>query len=255
MTMRKFLLAALMALLLLPAMSSGVRAEPFGRPVIAVLPFTKNSTQLEGMSYYDAMTMSSFLTKELKNTQKFRVVEIGRVADIVNIQAYNAGLLTSPLVQMNAGNLLQAQYVIIGEILGEGTKVSGINYENSKSVRAGGNKYKVETMVSVRMVDVNTGEVLYISIGRGASSATNAEFSLTERSKSSTETIDYDEDGNPIMNNYEVIEPTTHNITIGSNQINSVQFLNAVTKAITDAVFDKKEGMLAEINGTNTRGK
>ena len=249
--MRKFILTAL---LLLTVMSTGVRAESLDRAVIAVLPFTKNSVQLEGMSYYDAMTMSSFLTRELKKTQKFRVVETDRVADIVNVQAYNAGLLTSPLVQMNAGNLLQAQYVIIGEILGEGTKASGVNYENSKTIKAGGSKHKVEAMVSVRMVDVNTGEVLYISIGRGSSSTTNAEFSLTEPGKSANDIVDYDEQGNPIMN-YDTVDPTTHTITIGSNKINSVQFLNAVTKAIKDAVFDKKEGMMAEIDGTNTRGK
>lgn len=154
---------------------------------------------------------------------------------------------------MNAGTMLKAQYVVIGAILGEGTKASELTYDNSVLGSAGGKKYKVETSVAVRIVDVSTGEIMYSAIGRGKSESTGSEISFNQRHKTKV-TTEVDEYGNEIVTD-ETPEPTMHTIRIGSAEVSSTQFVNAVLNALDNAVFDKERGLVAKIEGTSKRSR
>ena len=251
--MRKVFWALLIVPLLMWSTAGGVRAETLSRPVIAVLPFTNKAQQLQGMQYYDAVEMSAYLIDALKDADKFRVLEIDQMESVVNVQAYNSGQLTGTPGQLNAGRMLKAQYVVIGAILGEGTKTSELTYDNSAVGSAGGKKYKVETSVAVRIVDVETGEIMYSAIGRGQSASTGGEISFNQRKKTKV-TTEVDEYGNeiPIEN---TPDPTVHTIRIGSAEVSSTQFVNAVENALDNAVFDKDRGLIAKIDGTSKRSR
>ncbi len=251
--MRQIFLSAMLLPLLILTMSTSVRAEQDYRATLAVLPFTNKAQQLAGMQYYDAMEMAAYLIDALKDANRFRVLEVDQMESVVNMQAYNSGQLTGTSGALNAGSMLKAQYVVIGSILGEGTKTSEISYDNSVLGTAGGSKYKVETSVAIRIVDVTTGEIMYSAIGRGSSASTGGKVSFNQikKSVSTTGTDDY---GNSITLE-QAAEPVTHSITIGSTEINSVQFVNAVEDALDNAVFDKNRGLLAKIDGTDRRSR
>ena len=247
--MRKVFLALLIIPLLMLSTAGGVRAEPLSRSIVAVLPFTNKAQQLQGMQYYDAVEMSAYLIDTLKDSDKFRVLEIDQMESVVNVQAYNSGQ-TGTQGQLNAGRMLKAQYVVIGSILGEGTKTSELTYENSAVGSAGGKKYKVETSVAVRIVDVETGEIMYSAIGRGQSESTGGEISYNQRHKATvTTTVDNEI---PIE---DTPAPTMHTIRIGSVDVNSNQFVNAVENALDNAVFDDNRGLIAKIEGRNKRSR
>ena len=228
--MRKFFLALMLLPMLMLSMSINVRAEAIDRAVIAVLPLTNKAQHLEGMQYYDAMEMAAYLIDALKDTKRFRLVEIDQLESVVNVQVYNSGQLTSTGGQMSLGSMLKAQYVVIGSILGEGTKTSELMYENSALGSAGGEKYKVETSVAIRIVDVSTGEIMFSAIGKGKSESTGVE-------------VAYDSGA------------TMHVITIGGREVSSTQFVNAVENALDKAVFDKDRGLIAKMDGTDKRSK
>ena len=228
--MRKFFLALMLLPMLMLSMSINVRAEAIDRAVIAVLPLTNKAQHLEGMQYYDAMEMAAYLIDALKDTKRFRLVEIDQLESVVNVQVYNSGQLTSTGGQMSLGSMLKAQYVVIGSILGEGTKTSELMYENSALGSAGGEKYKVETSVAIRIVDVSTGEIMFSAIGKGKSESTGVE-------------VAYDSGA------------TMHVITIGGREVSSTQFVNAVENALDKAVFDKDRGLIAKMDGTDNRSK
>ncbi|MBQ9478518.1 MAG: hypothetical protein IJU71_03105 [Selenomonadaceae bacterium] len=228
--MRKFFLALMLLPMLMLSMSLNVRAEAIDRAVIAVLPLTNKAQHLEGMQYYDAMEMAAYLIDALKDTKRFRLVELDQLESVVNVQVYNSGQLTSTGGQMSLGSMLKAQYVVIGSILGEGTKTSELTYENSALGSAGGEKYKVETSVAIRIVDVSTGEIMFSAIGKGKSESTGIE-------------VAYDSGA------------TMHVITIGGREVSSTQFVNAVENALDKAVFDKDRGLIAKMDGTDKRSK
>ena len=228
--MRRFFLALMLLPMLMLSMSINVRAEAIDRAVIAVLPLTNKAQHLEGMQYYDAMEMAAYLIDALKDTKRFRLVEIDQLESVVNVQVYNSGQLTSTGGQMSLGSMLKAQYVVIGSILGEGTKTSELMYENSALGSAGGEKYKVETSVAIRIVDVSTGEIMFSAIGKGKSESTGVE-------------VAYDSGA------------TMHVITIGGREVSSTQFVNAVENALDKAVFDKDRGLIAKMDGTDNRSK
>ena len=253
--MKKILSAILIIPLLMLSTAVGFGAAkrvPDGA-TIAVLPFHNKSGEVEGLNFGDASAISNITEVFLSDLDRFTVMENEERSWIMSEQAYNNQMTTDPQYRTNFGRLLGAKYLIAGTVTGAGLKPNGANVESGIiGAKGGGTKYTVEVQVALKITDVETGAVIRGAFGFGKSSSAKAEFELTRRKKTAdtSSSSEYgDEYSAPQLDQHDVIIK----ISVGADKVSNIQFINAAKKAVEDALFNKDEGLLAKLDGTNKR--
>lgn len=258
-------LAALVCFLSLAVMKVAVAAE---RPGVAVLPYANRAAVSKELSLGDAAVVSEFVIEHLLEANRFRLVERSQLLAITNEHKLNLSGLVDPSTAVEVGRLAGVKYLIIGSVSGLSTKKSGASYENRTVGGVAGKLNTVIANVTARVVDVETGEILYAASGTGESASSYTEFKLNSKvaedsydeslgSDSSVATDDEftSEDSGESDASAEIAAPSSeryaaeHKITIGSTEFSQVQVRNALYKAVDDLIYNKNFGLLAKMDG------
>ncbi len=217
--MRKIFLLSLAAFFLIGV--SSALAEPIieeglkHSPNVSVLPFKDKSSIPNEISnkvaLRDAAIVSDFLLLRLWHTGRFGMFDREDFQDALNeIKLQNSGL-TSDEARAMVGKIKNVQYIVKGNV----TNISSKNTPVNMAKIAGVNKQTVTATISVRFVNIETGEMVLMAEGWGESSRGSAELDI-----------------NPKF--YET--PDMYKISIGSSEVNQIQVRNALYKAVIDAV-------------------
>lgn len=283
--MKKFLLMSMLLPMLLMLSATNCHAGLHDDPTIAVLPFVNKAPEVDGLRYSDGSAMSEIFINELFDTDRFyNLVEREQLRAVINETAYNNGLMVDPNYRTQVGRQLGAQYLVAGSLVGAGLKESGASYDNSALGSAGGKKFTVEAKVAVRIIEVETGRIVLAFMGHGKSSSAKAEFTLHQKKKTKVAGDSVDLDDQTYVDDQTYTDQTytdqtyndqtyndqtytddqiytdqtyetivEHTLTIGAERVSNIQVINAVEKAIKDAINNKDSGMLAKMDGTNKR--
>lgn len=154
----KKVVGAVVGLLALSAVSSVVYAED--APRVAVLRFTNNSNA----SWWRSGTggeLSDMLTNELAGTKKFKVLERREVDKVVSELKFGESGLVDPSTKSQLGRIKGAQYLITATVSSfeedSAKKGGGVSF---MGFSIGGGKAKAYIAVDLKVVDVETSEVV-----------------------------------------------------------------------------------------------
>lgn len=107
------------------------------------------------------------LITELTKTGKFVVVEREKLNKVLDEQKFQASGAIDPRTVVKIGKILGVNAIVTGVISQFGEKTQGSDYLIVQS-----KKQIAETTVDVRVVDTETGQVLYADSGKGAGKST-----------------------------------------------------------------------------------
>lgn len=245
------------------------------RPTVGLLPYTNKATAtFEGklpvnsnepvnskkpvnaptIKLTDATLVNEFLIEKLKETDRFRLVEREHLSDAaIEIASSSGGMFDSSTL-LRAGKQLGAQFLVAGAITDLSTKPSGLSASFLKN-NADFNKMTVVANVTIRFIDVETGEIMLAANGTGESSRTNAEFTLVKVTEDTYETDAYDADGNEVPSLATELTSSEFTVKIGGQDYTLTQVRNAIFKAVDDMVYNKNFGVLAKLDGKSKRRK
>lgn len=236
------------------------------RPTVGLLPFTNKSTatfvnrtttkpvNAPEIKLTDATLVNEILAEKFKEVERFRLVEREKLADVAaEIAASRGGMFDSSTV-LQAGKQLSAQFLVAGAITNLSTKPSGLDVNFMKN-NAGFNKMSVVANVAIRFIDTETGEIMLAVSGTGESARTNAEFTLVKITEDVYETDSLDADGYEIPREELEVSSAEIKVTIGGQDYSLNQVRNALYKAVDDAIYNKKFGVLAKLDGKSERRK
>lgn len=244
--MRKLFLIC--ATILLLAISEKVFAASLHEhPSVAVLPYTNKATVSIKRETWDseqkanapefllqnASLVTDMVIEQLLDTNRFRFVERENLQDVINELAYSQGGMVDSATVLRAGKQLGAQFLIAGSISGLSAKPSGADISVIKG-SADFNKMSVVANVTIRFIDVETGEIVLAASGTGESARTNSEFSLGSQN--------------------DILNPQIK-VAIGGQDYSLVQVRNALYKAVGDMIYNEKFGVIAKLDGKNKRRK
>jgi curli biogenesis system outer membrane secretion channel CsgG len=136
-------------------------AEAQAKPRLAVLGFENNTTSRlfgDGLGH----AASDELTTQLVKTGEFTVLERQQIQSILDEQHAGASGAIDPATAAAVGKLLGAQLVVLGSI----TQFS-IDQKSGGIGRLSASYAEAESMLDVRIVDVNTGAILAVAEGQG----------------------------------------------------------------------------------------
>ena len=207
------------------------------------------------MSVQDASIVSDIVIEKLVDTQRFTVVERERTREVLNEIALQLGGVINENTVVQIGNQLGASYLIAGSITGLSTKKSGLSYSHSEKGGAGFNKMTVVANVTMRFIDVETGQIVMVASGTGESARTNAEFSLKRKIEEDYETTTTDDSGIEMTSDEKEVTTSTQTLKIGSDTFSLVQVRNAFYWAVEDMIYNKNFGLLSKLDGTAKRRK
>lgn len=242
----------LLSIFIMLAFSRAEMASIYDYPNLAVLPYANKAAVSQELSLADASLVSEFVIEKLLDSERFNVVERDMLMSMMQEYNFNMSGMVNPATAPQIGQLLGAQFFVAGSVTGLSTKVSGASYGNSFGTGAGMNLNTVIANVTLRIIDAETGRIVLAVSGTGESASTNMEFKLTKTKTSSTETTGYDETtGEEFIMEGQETTSNSHTIKIGTQNFSQVQVRNALYKAVDDAVFNKKFGVLAKLDGKN----
>lgn len=170
-------------------------------PTVGVLPFQNKGLVSKEWNREDMNQVTGFVQDYIQDLP-FNPLERGN--DGMKALDDEAALRTSGRVDtvsdIQTGRMRGAQYLLLGSIMGVTARRS-----ETSVVGAGTKRYKVTAMVSMRLVDTETSEVVLASVGRGVSqnSLTRGPLNL---------------------------------IRIGTEDVNDQQVLAALEAAVKDAI-------------------
>lgn len=237
------------------------------RPTVGLLPYTNKSAvsfkRESGLStsanapeikLTDATLVNEFVIEKLYDTNRFRLVEREYLQETFNEMLYSSGGAVDSSMVLRAGKQLGAQFLVAGSITSLSTKPSGVDVS---LLQGGGgfNKMSVVANVTIRFIDVETGEIMLAANGTGESSRTNAEFTLNTQIEDTYETDTIDDGGYEIPGEATETKSSSIKVTIGGQDYSLNQVRNAIFKAVDDMVYNKKFGVLAKLDGKAKRRK
>jgi curli biogenesis system outer membrane secretion channel CsgG len=127
---------------------------------IAVVDFQDKSGYGQGRI---GLAASDVLTRFLFDSQQFRVIERQQVAKALEEQRFQQSGAVNPQTALQAGKLLGVDLLVYGTVTNFGIFVEGteaVVYQQREQV--------ARSQVDVRLIHVETGEVLYMGEGRGS---------------------------------------------------------------------------------------
>lgn len=196
-------------------------------PTVAVVKFENKAAISNSLDTGDLSMAADLLTDELLASGMFDVVERDQLKAVLDEQYLGGTGLMDNATAAKIGNLVGAQYVVIGSItnLSSARSSGGIGMIDTT-------KNSVNCNVLARMIDVATGRVVLAGRGTGKSSRAGVELGFVQSRRH------YDH------HHY----VATHVIHIGSDEVNGQMVYNALEKAVMNLV-DGKTGMLSRLNG------
>ncbi|SHK37676.1 Curli production assembly/transport component CsgG [Selenomonas ruminantium] len=178
MRMVKFLgMLVLWALLLVPQGGCEAALDK-ARDNVAVLPYAQRAAVSKELSLEDAGMVSEFVIEALLDTGRFNLIERSELLAITEEHKLNMSGLVDQSTAVAVGRLAGVKYLIAGSVTGLSAKKSGMSYENSQAGSVGGKKNTVIANVTLRMIDVETGQIVCAASGTGESASTYAQFKL-----------------------------------------------------------------------------
>lgn len=205
-------------------------------PTVAVVKFENKAAIPNDLDTGDLSMAADLLTDELLASGMFDVVERDQLKAVLDEQYLGGTGLMDNTTAVKIGNLVGAQYVVIGSIanLSASRSISGFGTTGIGTI--GTTKNSVNCNVLARMIDVATGRVVLAGRGAGKSSRAGVELGFIQSRRH------YDH------HHY----VATHMIRIGSDEVNGQMVYNALEKAVMNLV-DGKTGMLSRLKGHGKR--
>lgn len=225
------------------------------RPSIAALPYVNKAAVSPELELGNASIVTEMVIEQLLDTNRFRFVTRENLQSVIDEIAYSHGGMVDASMVLQAGKQLGAQFLIAGSIAGLSTKPSGVTYSDSNLGGAGFNKMAVVANVTIRFIDVETGEIVLAASGTGESSRTNAEFTLKRKTEEFYETDTVDDGGYEMPSEEIGTSTSKRKLTIGGESYSLVQVRNALYKAVGDMIYNKNFGVLAKLDGKSKRRK
>jgi curli biogenesis system outer membrane secretion channel CsgG len=134
--------------------------RPFeARKRVAVIDFEDKSGYGQGRI---GKAASDVLQRFLFDSQQFRVVERQQVGKVLEEQKFQQSGAVNPQTAMQAGKILGVDLVVYGAVTNFGIRVEGteaVVYQQREQVAT--------SQVDVRLIHVETGEIIYMGEGRG----------------------------------------------------------------------------------------
>lgn len=162
---RKFSQAVVAALVAAVGVAAMVGAAPSDKPRIAVLEF-KNKADNQWWYHGGAAAAQDVFVTELVKSGKFRVIDREQLAAIMQEKNLALSGDLDPATAMKMGKLVGCQYFLTGAVTEFGnTKVGGHGF----GVSAGKNKFVAA--MNARIIDTETGEILWADEARGEESS------------------------------------------------------------------------------------
>lgn len=177
----------------------------------------------------------------------------------------NMSGLVDQSTAVQLGKVAGAQFMMVGNVTGLTTKKSGIDYQHGSAGSAGVDVRTVIANVSVRLVDIETGQIVGAGLGTGESASSQVEVVFKKYRKTGTDLgysgaengdpeEGYPEEGDPEENggDPEANGGSTplkdeYSIKIGSQNYSAVQVRNAISKAVRDAIYGDM-GLMTMLN-------
>lgn len=253
--MKKFFTAMLLALCTILFSVSASAAELAEHPGVAVLPFRNKASIPKAIAMKDASLVSDFMIEQLIESKRFRVIEREELESIIKEYSYNMSGLLDPTTTVQLGRQVGVGFLIAGSVAGLSTTESGAEYSHSEKGGAGFTKKAVVANITVRFIDVETGEIVMAVSGTGKSSRANAELSLKKKYYEDYETTTSSDGDIEEISDEKEAKFVEQKITIGSDKFSQVQVRNALYKAAIDAVYNKNYGIIAKLDGKSKRRK
>ncbi len=151
--MKKSIVAILAVCVLFAIVTSAVAQR---KTRIAVLRFEDQTTTHWWQSDKMGDAAADVFMTELLNTGTFSVIERARLNDILKEHNLVAQGGVTPQSAVQLGKLLGAQLMVVGSITEFGTEVHGARFRG-----IGGNVATYRCMIDVRVINVETSEILY----------------------------------------------------------------------------------------------
>src|SRR3990172_1179610 len=162
--MKRFIaFSVLFAMVLLLANVPGVEAAGGKKIRVAVMNFANNSTWHWWGDRLGEAANDEFVT-QLVNSGQFSVIERQQLQAILAEQGLGASGAVTASTAPKIGKLLGVQLIFTGSITSFSIKTTKAGFG---SIGIGGSYTKAESKLDVRMVDVQTGEILLAATGSG----------------------------------------------------------------------------------------
>lgn len=179
-------------------------------PAVAVLNFQNRGIVDKAFNRDDLVMVSDYAYEVLLDTGRFELVERTRLRDITDEMALgNTGLVADP---HTIGQLKAADFLLMGSINAVTTRKA-----ETSVAGAGTERYQVTASISMRLVDVETGQAAMAVVGRGTAKNT-------------------------------LVKAPLKIIRIGTAEIDGQQLDEAIQTAIYDAINGPR-GMIAKLDG------
>lgn len=201
---------ACMCMLLWGTLCQASQKTLLDNPSVAVLNFQNRGIVDNKFNREDLVMVSDYAYETLLDTGRFELVERNRLREITDELSYgNSGLMANP---HDMGQLKAADFLLFGSINAVTTRKA-----ETSVVGAGTERYKVTASISMRLVDVETGQVAMAVVGRGTAKNT-------------------------------LVKAPLKIVRIGTAEIDSKQLDDAIRAAIDDAINGPR-GMIAKLEG------
>ena len=114
---------------------------------------------------------SDILVTELVKSGKFIVVERDRMNKILDEQKLQSQGMTDPQTAAKVGQILGLEAIVVGSVSQFGVKKEGSDYLLTQSKRQ-----VADVTVDIRLIDVQSGQVILADSGKGMAKSTKASF-------------------------------------------------------------------------------
>lgn len=224
-------------------------------PSIAILSFKNKAAVSKEIATKDASLVSDLVIEQLTDAHCFQIIEREYLEDVMKELSYNMSGIIDPATAVQIGKQVGVSFLMAGSITGLSTTESGLEYSHSDKGGGGFTKKAVVANISVRFINVETGEVVLAASGTGKSSRAQAELNLKKKYYDDYETTTEDENGVESVSDGKDFRIVEQKITIGSDKFSQVQVRNALYKAVGDVIYNKNYGILAKLEGKAKRRK
>lgn len=114
---------------------------------------------------------SDILITELVKSGKFIVVERDKLDKVMQEQKFQSQGMTDPATAAKLGQILGLEAIVVGTVSQFGVKKEGSDYLLTQSKRQ-----VADVTVDIRLIDVQTGQVILADSGKGMAKSTKASF-------------------------------------------------------------------------------
>lgn len=156
-------------------------------PTVAVMQFGNKAITSQGMRKYDFDSASEYAIYQLLASGWFDLVDYEQLGNIAKMHEINMSGLVDQSTAVQVGKFAGAQFMMIGNVTGLTTKESGLGYQHGRAGGAGVDVRTVIANVSVRLVDIETGQIVGAGLGKGESTSSGVEISFTKYRKKTQE--------------------------------------------------------------------